>query len=283
MGQYFLKNRAETILSGAAATSLLAEGVRLRGFASAACEAQGFSTGAVTFTPGATLACHRHPIGEAIIILEGTALIAVEGRRYMLQPLDCLYVPAEIAHEVANPAPDSTLVAFSAFASNRPARNFVNGDFQPQERGLSNPNPHDPEFIVRGSQAERYELSEGAWFVDLFASRFHSVGICGGYGRFDPGASLPCHVHKFDESISIVQGEALCLVRGNRYRLSGCDTAFVPEGQPHRFLNLSDAPMAMIWVYAGDEPERTVVNAEYCDGALAWPGVGSANASDERG
>jgi putative monooxygenase len=280
-GQFSSQNRAEAILSGAAVSSELAEGVRLREFANATCEAQGFSTGMVTFSPGGTLAYHRHPIGEAIIVLQGAGLISIEGRRYLLQPLDCIYVPAEIAHEVTNPAADSTLVAFSAFASNRVGRIFVQNEVQPEERGLSNPNVRDPESIVRGSRAERYELSEGARFVDLFASRLGSVGICGGYGRFDPGASLPCHIHKFDESISIIEGEAVCLVQGNRYRLSGCDTAFVPEGRPHRFLNLSDAPMAMVWVYAGNEPERTLVSAGYCDGALVWPGAGSALPGDE--
>jgi hypothetical protein len=37
---------------------------------------------------------------------------------------------------------------------------------------------------------------------------------------------------------------------------------------PHRFLNMSDRPMAMIWVYAGDEPARTIVAAGCCDGTV---------------
>jgi oxalate decarboxylase/phosphoglucose isomerase-like protein (cupin superfamily) len=60
------------------------------------------------------------------------------------------------------------------------------------------------------------------------------------------------------------------MVAGRSYNLSDCDTAFVPEGQPHRFINHSDDVMGMIWVYAGDEPERTVVEVGYCDGTLAW-------------
>lgn len=276
-GQLSSQNRVEAILSGTAATSILSEGVRLREFASGTCGAEGFSTGAAIFAPGTTLAYHRHPIGEAIVVSEGTARISIEGRSYLLQSLDCVYVPAEIAHEVRNPAPDSALVAFSIFASSRPTRALVQNEFQLKERGLSNPNPLDPEFIVRGRRVEWYELSEGARFVDLFAARFGSVGICGGYGRFDPGAALPCHIHKFDESISIIEGEATCLVQGNRYRLSNCDTALVPEGRPHRFLNLSDAPMAMIWAYAGNEPERTLVSTEHCEGNLVWSGSGSVD------
>jgi len=60
---------------------------------------------------------------------------------------------------------------------------------------------------------------------------------------------------------------------GKALSLSNNDTAFVPQGHPHRFLNLSTTEMAMIWVYAGNEPERTLVSSEYCDGTWAWPGA----------
>lgn len=262
--------RAEAIFSGKAENVLLSDGVQLREFANAGCGARGFSTGVVTFAPGASLAYHTHPVSEAIIVLAGAARVAVAGRRYQLNPLDCLHVPAGTAHEVTNAAANIELLVFSAFATDTVTRSPIQDSFEVQERGALNPGPADPESIVRFGQAPAYELSEGAMFTDLFASRFGSVGICGGYGRFAPGSSLPCHIHQFDESISIIEGEANCLVQGNRYQLGNCDTAFVPEGRPHRFLNLSNSHMAMIWVYAGSEPERTLVSPEYCDGTWAW-------------
>ena len=131
--------------------------------------------------------------------------------------------------------------------------------------------PGDPETIVRCKNDAIYELAANAFFCDLFAHRFGAVGICGGYGRFLPGASLPCHTHDYDESITIVKGAADCLVEGKKYQLAGCDTAFIPSGLPHRFLNNSNEEMAMVWVYAGNEPDRKVVDAGYCSGALAWP------------
>ncbi len=118
---------------------------------------------------------------------------------------------------------------------------------------------------MRFSKAEEYELSANAMFRDLFAKRLGSRHLRG-YGRFAPGASLPCHTHLYDESITIVEGAATCLVAGRRYSLSGCDTALVPKGQPHRFINESDEPMAMVWVYAGDEPERVIVDNAICSG-----------------
>ena len=163
------------------------------------------------------------------------------------------------------------MMAFCPFASDTPCGEFVSNTFSVQERGLENPQRSEPEHITRFTQAERYELSPGADFRDLFAGHFGAVGICGGYGRFEPGASLPCHVHKFDESITIVEGKATCLVQGKQYLASGYDTAFIPEGHPHRFLNESGNTMAMIWVYAGSEPERTLVDPGYCSGTILWP------------
>ena len=34
----------------------------------------------------------------------------------------------------------------------------------------------------------------------------------------------------------------------------------VPRGRVHYFVNETDAPMEMIWVYAGPMPERIVVD-----------------------
>jgi oxalate decarboxylase/phosphoglucose isomerase-like protein (cupin superfamily) len=39
-----------------------------------------------------------------------------------------------------------------------------------------------------------------------------------------------------------------------------CSTALQPRGRVHYFINESAKPMAMIWVYAGPQPERIVVD-----------------------
>jgi hypothetical protein len=38
----------------------------------------------------------------------------------------------------------------------------------------------------------------------------------------------------------------------------------VPRGLPHRFINQTNEFMAMVWVYAGDEPERVIVEDSLC-------------------
>jgi putative monooxygenase len=241
-------------------------------FVSGACGATGFSTGIARFKHGARLPYHSHAFSEAITVLDGWARILVEGRAYRLGARDCIHIPMGIAHQVENPAAGQELVVHWSFATDAPTRDLIDREFSPENRGSGSPSPADPETIVRYDDHAVYELSKDAFFLDLFARRYGAVGICGGHGRFLPGASLPCHVHDFDESITIVKGKAVCLVEGRRYELSGCDTAFIPQGLPHRFLNLSGQEMEMVWVYAGSEPDRRMVESKYCSGEMVWPG-----------
>jgi len=248
------------------------EGLELRTFVSEECGATGFSTGTATFAAAGVLSYHFHSFTEAVTVLEGQARVFLEGRLYRLGPLDCVHIPAGVAHQVENDDPEKKLVAHWAFATEKPSRTLVDESFPVEDRGFGFPFEMDPEKIVRYDCAAIYELSENAFFCDLFARRVGAEGICGGYGRFLPGASLPCHIHEFDESITIVKGAAVCLVQGKQYELSGCDTAFIPRGLPHRFLNRSASEMAMIWVYAGNEPNRRIVASGYCSGELQWLG-----------
>jgi oxalate decarboxylase/phosphoglucose isomerase-like protein (cupin superfamily) len=45
--------------------------------------------------------------------------------------------------------------------------------------------------------------------------------------------------------------------------MSNLTTALQPRGRVHYFINLSQQPMAMLWVYAGPRPERIEVEDDY--------------------
>lgn len=259
--------------AGLIAPASAVPGVDLSTFVSSACGADSFSTGIARFQPGAILPYHRHGFSEAVTIVEGKARILSEGRSYLLTVREAVHFPAGTAHQVENADTERELVAHWAFATNTPTRELVSQSFLTTDRGAEQPDAGDPEHIIRYREESIYELSKNAFFLDLFARRYGSDGICGGHGRFLSGASLPCHTHDYDESITIMKGRAVCLVQGRRYELSDCDTAFIPRGLPHRFLNLSEDAMEMVWVYAGSEPDRQIIDAGYCSGELSWPAV----------
>lgn len=103
-------------------------------------------------------------------------------------------------------------------------------------------------------------VGPNATFVDHFnADLLPGLEMSGGYARFLPGGRLPAHLHDFDESICIIEGQATCLVEGQAHQLQNCQTAMVPRGRVHYFRNDTELPMAMLWVYAGPRPERILV------------------------
>ena len=79
------------------------------------------------------------------------------------------------------------------------------------------------------------------------------IEMSGGYGLFQPGGRLPAHVHDFDESICIIEGEATCVVEGRRYAMRDGATALQPRGRVHYFIN--DVGRAR-WPCSGSTPGR---------------------------
>jgi quercetin dioxygenase-like cupin family protein len=227
--------------------------------------ARNLMTGIVTIQPESRLDYHTHPASEAITVLDGEVEVTVEGRLYRLGPLDNIAIPRWLPHEVRNPHPQWPARLHVAIAMTAPERHWVTRSFsQTVMRDLSEGVPGF-ERITRFRSARRDgSIGPNTEFIDYFnAKLMPGIEMTGGFGRFRPGGRLPAHLHDFDESISIVNGTATCLVEGHSYTLSGCGTALVPRGRVHYFINESPEPMDMIWVYAGPMPERIVVDAKF--------------------
>ncbi|MBI4026622.1 MAG: cupin domain-containing protein [Verrucomicrobia bacterium] len=257
----------EVVTRAGGEPTLRLPGVELCKLAVGRCGTDGFSAGIATFAPGAALPCHTHTFSEIITALEGECRFIVEGRAYRLRPFDTMHVPRDVPHHGTNGSDAAPLTVHWVYSTTTPALTRCELVFP--HRDCDAPSPGDPERLTRFAVSPVYEPVTGARFRDLFGRRQGCPHLCGGYGEFDPGVSLPCHMHPFDEAIAIIKGKAVCEVAGRRHALSGCDTALVPQGLPHRFLNESSGPMAMIWVYAGDEPERALVDPGCCTGALS--------------
>jgi 2-keto-3-deoxy-L-rhamnonate aldolase RhmA/quercetin dioxygenase-like cupin family protein len=256
---------------GAGPKTEIERGVTFECLAGTHARARGLTTGLVTFAPGAKLPYHVHPFSESITLLCGQAAVEVEGRRYELEQLDNVVIPAGKAHQAAEISGETVALFHIAMASDAPTRTPVHTAFPsrpmpPEARGQPG-----AERVNRFRSALRSSAGPGTEFIDFFnQDLLPGIEMSGGYGWFQPGGRLPAHVHDFDESIAIIDGTASCVVEGRRYALSGSATALVPRGRVHYFINDSVAPMAMLWVYAGPVPERIVV-AERCATAEGCP------------
>ncbi|OJW08005.1 MAG: hypothetical protein BGO49_20660 [Planctomycetales bacterium 71-10] len=223
--------------------------------------ARDLTTGLVTIAPSAGLACHTHPFSESITLLSGRATAVVEGREYELETLDNVVVPRGLAHVVRNPSDREPAVFHIAMASDSPTRTLVDDAFARTPTPADSEGRPGAERVNRFRLAPRFEAGPNTAFIDFFnEALMPGLEMSGGYGLFQPGGRLPAHVHDFDESICIIEGVATCVVEGRRHAMSDGATALQPRGRVHYFINESDGPMAMLWVYAGPSPIRIVVD-----------------------
>ncbi len=223
-------------------------------------------TAIVTFAPGEiTLPPHSHPHAESITLLSGAARVQVDDRSYKLQPLDNITIPRDCVHCVQNLSGNKQAIFHIAMPVSTPQRSLVENFAGPADYIPDDFNGHKgPERITRYKNAWHYAADDHTEFIDFFNDTLMpGIGMSGGYGLFYSGGRLPAHLHDFDESICIIQGEATCFVEGRRYEMSDYATAIQPRGRIHYFINNTPEKMAMIWVYAGPRPERIEVEDRY--------------------
>lgn len=223
---------------------------------------KGLTTGVVAIEPEAYLDLHTHPCSESITVLDGQLEVTVEGRVHRLGQLDNIAIPRWLPHAARNPDSRSPARLHVALAMTNPARDLVTRTFEREVMPVDSTGKPGFERVTRFKTATKsFSVGSNSTFIDYFNSDLvPGIEMSGGYGVFEPKGRLPAHVHDFDESICIIDGSATCIVEGREYELEDCATATVPRGRVHYFVNRTNKPMAMIWVYAGPRPERIVVD-----------------------
>ncbi|WP_373651554.1 aldolase/citrate lyase family protein [Schlesneria sp. DSM 10557] len=239
----------------------IAQGVNFECLVGRHNQARNLTTGIVTFAPGAVLPYHDHIFTESITLLQGAMTVEVDGRSYSLKKLDNVVIPAGLAHAARNGSASEPAVLHVAMGTDSPSRTLVDKFFSRRAMPETSTGMPGAERVNRYATAPRVVPGPNAEFIDCFnASLVPGIEMSGGYGLFHPGGRLPAHIHDFDESICIISGTATCVVEGRRYSMSDCQTALQPRGRVHYFINESNGPMEMLWVYAGPMPERIIVD-----------------------
>ncbi|MFL2554718.1 MAG: cupin domain-containing protein [Candidatus Rariloculaceae bacterium] len=83
------------------------------------------------------------------------------------------------------------------------------------------------------------------------------VSFTSGLTRFPAAKKVPVHHHNCAEQVTLLEGDADVEIDGKCTRLKCYDTTYIPAGKPHRFINVGDGPMLILWVYDTDEVTRT--------------------------
>ena len=114
--------------------------------------------------------------------------------------------------------------------------------------------------ILRPSEIKPHERGGGARTIPLVTRGIGSTSMLNGITEFGPNAAIALHTHNCEESVMVLEGEAIVEIDGVQHRMSATDTTWVPAEVPHRFINASATDRKRIfWTYASVNATRTIV------------------------
>jgi quercetin dioxygenase-like cupin family protein/heme-degrading monooxygenase HmoA len=84
-----------------------------------------FLNGMTLFEPGARIGHHTHNVAESVVVVEGSAVVDIDGERTALQRFDTTFVPANVPHHFENASADEPMRIFWTYASVDATRTMV--------------------------------------------------------------------------------------------------------------------------------------------------------------
>ena len=136
-------------------------------------------------------------------------------------------------------------------------------------------------LLIHPDQVEPFDRGNGVVTIP-YVGRWNADDnrITTGQTVFAPGTGLPVHSHNVEESVLILEGEAIAEIDGERFDLVAGEATWVQAGIPHRFLNRGDTPMRIYWVYGGRDVTRTITATGETFEHLSPNDKGGLNAAD---
>jgi quercetin dioxygenase-like cupin family protein len=114
-------------------------------------------------------------------------------------------------------------------------------------------------MVLRQSEIEPFDRGSGVKTLPLVGKwNSETNQVTTGITVFGPGTGIPLHTHNVDETVLILEGEALVELGDETFELSEGDATWAPPGVPHRFANRGAGQMRIYWVYGGRYVTRTI-------------------------
>lgn len=119
--------------------------------------------------------------------------------------------------------------------------------------------PSPPSLVISPERIIPFDRGNGVVTLP-YVGRWNAEQnrITTGQTVFAPGTGLPMHSHNVEESVLILDGEAVAEIGDSRFDLAAGEATWVPAGIPHRFLNRGRGTLRIYWVYGGRDVTRTL-------------------------
>ena len=101
--------------------------------------------------------------------------------------------------------------------------------------------PQKPNLLITPSDVEPFDRGNGVATIPYVGKwNCQDNKITTGQTSFQPGTGLPLHSHNCEESVLILEGEAVAQINDDTFDLEVGQATWVPAGVPHRFSNRGD-------------------------------------------
>lgn len=117
--------------------------------------------------------------------------------------------------------------------------------------------------VVRAEEVEYVEhddeVASGLSTALLIGPEDGAVHLEVALNRLEPGGTVDAHVHPFEESFYVLEGDGVFSVADQAYRVTRHGFGFAPIRTPHRWTNPSDHPL--VWIRTRSPQPRTLGRA----------------------
>ncbi|HEX7935293.1 MAG TPA: cupin domain-containing protein [Paraburkholderia sp.] len=91
-----------------------------------------FITGYTSFAPGVKIPFHSHNCQESVVLVEGHAILDIDGLEYELKPLDTTFIPPNVPHRFRNLSDTEPMKILWIYARQDATRTLAeNGETRP--------------------------------------------------------------------------------------------------------------------------------------------------------
>ena len=111
--------------------------------------------------------------------------------------------------------------------------------------------------LIRFDEADPVARGDGIESVRLTPEPLDGQGFTMGVTSFPPGTSIRLHSHNTIEQVTVLEGEGIAELDGQKLPARPYDTTQIAPGEWHRFVNTGTTIMRILWVYGSTEVTRT--------------------------